>query len=213
MCWLLPGSFDCFGCPRASVHSPSIARLAVFLCGPGAFLHALSGPSTICPFPPHGWSAPDGLPPPRGSHRASGRVPAPLPPTEEGAAGGGGKGWGSRGAPCRPCAMSTGPRHASHARGTGGCGTAATAITRGIPGCTINEGDPYVAGSWTCTSNPACGRGWLLCTLPTLPQSQNLYVWALSLLFPVLPFRALVQIGGEPHSFHRRMTLPVAGRP
>ena len=26
------------------------------------FLHALSRPSTICPFPPHGWSAPDGLP-------------------------------------------------------------------------------------------------------------------------------------------------------
>ena len=26
------------------------------------FLHALSRPSTICTFPPHGWSAPDGLP-------------------------------------------------------------------------------------------------------------------------------------------------------
>ena len=26
------------------------------------FLHALSRPSTICPFPPHGWSALDGLP-------------------------------------------------------------------------------------------------------------------------------------------------------
>ena len=63
MCWLLPGSFDWFCCPSASVHRPSIACLAVFLCGPGAlFLHALSGPSTICPFPPHGWSAPDGLP-------------------------------------------------------------------------------------------------------------------------------------------------------
>ena len=32
MCWLLPGSFDCFCCPRASVHRPSIACLAVFLC-------------------------------------------------------------------------------------------------------------------------------------------------------------------------------------
>ena len=63
MCWLLPGSFDCFCCPHTSVHRPSIACLAVFLCGPGAlFLHALSGPSPICPFPPHGWSAPDGLP-------------------------------------------------------------------------------------------------------------------------------------------------------
>ena len=65
MCWLLPGSFDCFCCPRASVHRPPIACLAVFLCacGPGAlFLHALSRPSTICAFPPHGWSAPDGLP-------------------------------------------------------------------------------------------------------------------------------------------------------
>ena len=63
MCWLLPGSFDCFCCPHTSVHRPSIACLAVFLCGPGAlFLHALSGPSTICSFPPHGWSAPDGLP-------------------------------------------------------------------------------------------------------------------------------------------------------
>ena len=62
MCWLLPGSFDCFCCPRASVHRPSIACLAVFLCGPGAlFLHALSGPSTICPVPLHSWSAPDGL--------------------------------------------------------------------------------------------------------------------------------------------------------
>ena len=62
LCWLLPGSFDCFCCPHTSVHRPSIACLAVFLCGPGAFLHALSGPSTIRPFPPHGWSAPDGLP-------------------------------------------------------------------------------------------------------------------------------------------------------
>ena len=63
MCWLLPGSFDCFCCPHTSVHRPSIACLAVFLCSPGAlFLHALSGPSTICPFPPHVWSAPDGLP-------------------------------------------------------------------------------------------------------------------------------------------------------
>ena len=63
MCWLLPGSFDCFCCPHTSVHRPSIACLAVFLRGPGAlFLHALSGPSTICPFPTHGWSAPDGTP-------------------------------------------------------------------------------------------------------------------------------------------------------
>ena len=63
MCWLLPGSFDCFCCPHTSAHRPSIACLAVFLCGPGAlFLHTLSGPSTMCPFPPHGWSAPDGLP-------------------------------------------------------------------------------------------------------------------------------------------------------
>ena len=62
MCWLLPGSFDCFCCPHTSVHRPSIACLAVFLCGPGAlFPHALSGPDTICPFPPHSWSAPDGL--------------------------------------------------------------------------------------------------------------------------------------------------------
>ena len=63
MCLLLPGSFDCVCCPHTSVHRPSIACLAVFLCGPGAlFVHAVSGPSTICPFPPHGWSAPDGLP-------------------------------------------------------------------------------------------------------------------------------------------------------
>ena len=55
MCWLLPGLFDCFCCPHTSVHRPSIACLAVFLCGPGAlFLHGLSRPSTICPFPPHG---------------------------------------------------------------------------------------------------------------------------------------------------------------
>ena len=65
MCWLLPRSFDFFCCPHTSVHRPSIACLAVLLCarGPGAlFLHVLSRPSTICPFPPHGWSAPDGLP-------------------------------------------------------------------------------------------------------------------------------------------------------
>ena len=36
MCWLLPGSFDCFCCPHTSVHRPSIACLAVFLCSPGA---------------------------------------------------------------------------------------------------------------------------------------------------------------------------------
>ena len=36
MCWLLEGSFDCFCCPHTSVHRPSIACLAVFLCGPGA---------------------------------------------------------------------------------------------------------------------------------------------------------------------------------
>ena len=32
MCWLSPGSFDYFCCPRASVHRPSVACLAVFLC-------------------------------------------------------------------------------------------------------------------------------------------------------------------------------------
>ena len=36
MCWLLPGSFDCFCCPHTSVHRPSIACLAVFLCVPTA---------------------------------------------------------------------------------------------------------------------------------------------------------------------------------
>ena len=30
LCWLLPGSFDCFWGPRASVHRPSVACLAVF---------------------------------------------------------------------------------------------------------------------------------------------------------------------------------------
>ena len=40
LCWLLPGSFDCFCCPHTSVHRPSIACLAVFLCArcPGALL-------------------------------------------------------------------------------------------------------------------------------------------------------------------------------
>ena len=33
-----------------------------------------------------------------------------------------------------------------------------------------------MAVSWMYTSNPARGRGWLLCTLPTFPQSQNLCV-------------------------------------
>ena len=32
MCWLLAGSFDCCCHPRASVHRPSVACLAVFLC-------------------------------------------------------------------------------------------------------------------------------------------------------------------------------------
>ena len=53
--------------------------------------------------------------------------------------------------------------------------------------CTINEGDPYEAVSWTCTNTPARGRGCLLRTLPTLPHSQNPCVWALFMLFPVLP--------------------------
>ena len=67
--------------------------------------------------------------PPRGSHRTAGRVPTPR-----GRSGRGAKGWGSRGAPCRPCAMSTGPQRASHAKGTGGYGIAAAATTKGIPG-------------------------------------------------------------------------------
>ena len=41
MCWLLPGSFDCFCCPHTSVHRPSIACLAV----PGRWRHPLSAPS------------------------------------------------------------------------------------------------------------------------------------------------------------------------
>ena len=44
MCWLLPGSFDCFCCARASVHRPSIACLAVVLCGPGALFLGKGGP-------------------------------------------------------------------------------------------------------------------------------------------------------------------------
>ena len=32
MCWLLWGSFDCFCCPRASVHRPSIAPRCVSVC-------------------------------------------------------------------------------------------------------------------------------------------------------------------------------------
>ena len=32
LCWFLPGSFDCFCCPRASVNRPSITCLAVFPC-------------------------------------------------------------------------------------------------------------------------------------------------------------------------------------
>ena len=80
MCWLLPGSFDCFCCPHTSVHRPSIACLAVFLCGPGAlFLHTLSGPSTICSFPPHGWSALDRAPAPvaQTAHLGCGDTPPP----------------------------------------------------------------------------------------------------------------------------------------
>ena len=32
LCWLLPASFDCLCCPRASVHRRSITCLAVFPC-------------------------------------------------------------------------------------------------------------------------------------------------------------------------------------
>ena len=49
LCWLLPGSFDCFCCPHTTVLRPSTTCLAVFPCasGPGALLlHALSRPST-----------------------------------------------------------------------------------------------------------------------------------------------------------------------
>ena len=64
MCWLLPGSFDCFCCPHTSVHRPSIACLAVFLCGPGAlFIHALSGPSTTPTCPPSRQPSRPGLAP------------------------------------------------------------------------------------------------------------------------------------------------------
>ena len=73
--------------------------------------------------------------PPQGQSQDSRRSPYPLPPHRRGRSGRGAKGWGSRGAPCRPCAMSTGPQRASHAKGTGGCGIAAAATTKGIPGC------------------------------------------------------------------------------
>ena len=58
--------------------------------------------------------------PPRGSHMGIKESQCPLPPHRRGRSGqgGGGEGWCSRGAPCRPCAMSTRPQHASHARGT-----------------------------------------------------------------------------------------------
>ena len=42
MCWLLPGSFDCFCCPHTSVHRPSIACLAVFLV-------LVASPALLCP--------------------------------------------------------------------------------------------------------------------------------------------------------------------
>ena len=74
-------------------------------------------------------------PPPQGQSQGIRESPCPPPPHRRGRSGQGEKGWGSRDAPCRPCAMSTGPRHASHVGGTGGCGIAAAAITRGIPGC------------------------------------------------------------------------------
>ena len=52
-----------------------------------------------------------------------------------------------------------------------------------------------MAVSWMCTSNPARGQDWLTCTLPTLPQSQNLWVWALLTSFPVLRFHVPVRTG------------------
>ena len=55
LCWLLRGSFDCSCCPRGPQAVHSLPRCV-------SVLHALSRPSTICPSPPHGWSAPDGLP-------------------------------------------------------------------------------------------------------------------------------------------------------
>ena len=67
-----------------------------------------------------------------------------------------------------------------------------------------------MAVSWMCTSSPARGRGWLMCTLPTLPQSQNLCAWALLTLSPVLPFHAPVRTGGEPRPSRRFPTFPAA---
>ena len=62
MCWLLPGSFDCFCCPHTSVHSPSIA------------VHSLPRCVSVrprCPVPPravraihHMSFSPSRLPPP-----------------------------------------------------------------------------------------------------------------------------------------------------
>ena len=69
------------------------------------------------------------------------------PPHRKGLSAWGGNEQGSHGALCRPCVMSTGPRHARHARGTGGCGTAVAATTRGIPGCWGGGGATVSAGS------------------------------------------------------------------
>ena len=71
----------------------------------------------------------------------------PPPPHRKGRSGWGGNEQGSHAALCRPCVISTRPRHASHARGTAGCGTAVAATTRGIPGCWGGGGSMVCAGS------------------------------------------------------------------
>ena len=58
--------------------------------------------------------------PPQGQSQDSRQSPYPLPPHRRGRSGRGAKGWGSRGAPCRPCAMSTGPSVQVMQRAQGG---------------------------------------------------------------------------------------------
>ena len=67
--------------------------------------------------------------PPGGGAATTGGGGSPPLPRRGGCSGRGVREWGSCGVPCKPCATSTGPQHASRERGIG-----SAAITRGVAG-------------------------------------------------------------------------------
>ena len=58
----------------------------------------------------------------------------------------------------------------------GALGQGLATPTPSRPPCTVNEGDPYVAVSWTDICNPARGRGRVYARSLSLSLCQNPYV-------------------------------------